>query len=89
MYEMNESVEPSAGTEPKKSVSRAKILWLNMAISVPVAVIAAIGLSFAFEGLGWNVPAPILGFVCGFGISQIGRIVLERHFERKTRITDV
>lgn len=89
MYEMSESVEPAASTEPKRPVSRWKILWLNMAISIPVAVIVAIGLSFAFEGLGWNVPAPILGFVCGFGISQIGRILLERHFERKARITDV
>lgn len=89
MYEMNEAVEPSAGTEPKKSVSRAKILWLNMAISIPAAVAIAVGILFALGAIGWNAPAPIIGFICGFGTSQIVRVLLGRHFKKRERSADV
>lgn len=90
MYELNEPAQPAESVEPKRQpVSRWRIFWLNMAISIPVAVAIAVGLTFAFEGIGWNVPAPILGFICGFSVSQIIRVLLTRHFEKKNRTTDV
>ncbi len=89
MDEMNESVEPAAGTEPKSSVSRAKIFWLNMAISIPAAVAIAGGILFALEAIGWNAPVPIIGFICGFGTSEIMRVLLVRYFEKRERSADV
>lgn len=74
MYETNEPEDsPGAvGVSPKlKSIVLKKFL-LTMAISIPIAVVLAIGLDILFtEGLGLNIPGELIGFLCGVTVVQL------------------